>query len=196
MFENLKRDSARYDRWHTDPGFWIVAVFRFGVWANSLPSPVLRVPMWAIYRILRVPYFFFNVHLWAGPGGARIGPGFCLIHPTNVMIGAETEIGENCLVFHDVTLGTGQIPGTPKIGNHVDIYCGARILGGVQLGDHVMVGANCVVTRDVPSGSIVVVAPARVMSRSLSPVARGVDQRPSNTPAPIRNDINPESVNI
>jgi serine acetyltransferase len=66
----------------------------------------------------------------------------------------------------------------------------------VQLGDHVMVGANCVVTRDVPSGSIVVVAPARVMSRSLSPVARGVDQRPSNTPAPIRNDINPESVNI
>jgi serine acetyltransferase len=172
MFENLKRDSARYDRWYTDPGFWIVAVYRFGVWADALPAPLLRVPARILYRILRLPYFLFKVHLWAGAKGARIGPGFHLIHPTNVMIGSGVEIGEDCLIFHDVTLGTGQIPGTPKIGKGVDIYCGARVLGGVAVGDGSLVGANCVVTRDIPPASVFLAAPGRVIPRSLSPVAR------------------------
>lgn len=176
MFENLKRDARQCAKWYNDPGFWIVAVYRFGVWAHALPNPLLRIPMWMLYRIFRLPYFFFKVHLWAGAGGARIGPGFRLIHPTNVVIGTGVEIGENCLIFHDVTLGTGQIPGTPKIGSNVDIYCGARVLGGVSIGDDAMIGANCVVTRDIPAASIVVPPPARVMSRALSQVARRADQ--------------------
>lgn len=175
MFQNLKRDAERCERWYSDAGFWIVAVYRFGVWADALPTPLLRIPMWLVYRILRLPYFLFKVHLWAGPQGARIGAGFRLIHPTNVMIGRGVEIGENCLIFHDVTLGTGQIPGTPTIGRNVDIYCGARLLGGVNIGDGSMVGANCVVTRDIPPASIVVAAPGRVMPRSMSPVARRAD---------------------
>lgn len=183
MFDNLKRDAAKCMKWYADAGFWIVAIYRFGVWADSLPRPFLRIPMWVLYRILRLPYFFFKVHLWAGPKGARIGAGFHLIHPTNVMIGSGVEIGEDCLIFHDVTLGTGQVPGTPKIGGNVDIYCGARVLGGVTVGDGSMVGANCVVTRDVPGASVILAAPGRVMSRSLSPVARGADQRAAESQA-------------
>jgi serine O-acetyltransferase len=181
MFDNLKCDAEKCDCWYSDAGFWIVAVYRFGVWADSLPSPLARIPMWLLYRLFRLPYFFFKVHLWAGPRGSIIGPGFRLIHPTNVMIGRGVEIGENCLIFHDVTLGTGQVPGTPKIGKNVDIYCGARVLGGVSVGDGSMVGANCVVTRDIPPASIMITAPGRVMPRSLSPVARRVDdgQTPS-----------------
>jgi serine O-acetyltransferase len=174
MFENLRRDSARYAKlggWYANPGFWIVAVYRFGMWADSLPYGILRAPMWALYRLLKLPTRPFNVFLWAGRRGARIGGGLCLIHPTNVMIGPGVEIGENCLIYHEVTLATGHIPGTPKIGNNVDIYVGARILGGVAVGDGSMVGANCVVTRDVPASSVIVAAPARVISRSLSPVA-------------------------
>lgn len=153
-----------------------MAIFRFGMWADSLPSKFLRIPMWMLYRLLKLPLRHYNVHLWAGHKGARIGAGLKLIHPTNVMIGAGVEIGENCVIFHDVTLGTGQTPGTPKIGNNVDIYPGARVLGGVVIGDRTMIGANCVVTRDVPPESIILPAPSRVIPRSLSPVARSVDR--------------------
>lgn len=178
MFENLRRDITKYEdhgKWYTNPGFWIVAIFRFGMWADSLPSKFLRIPMWVLYRLLKLTLRRYNVHLWAGRSGTRIGAGLKLIHPTNVMIGNNVEIGEDCLIFHDVTLGTGQIPGTPKIGNNVDIYPGARVLGGVTIGDNSMVGANCVVTRDVPSDSIILTPPGRVIPRSLSPVARGAD---------------------
>lgn len=178
MFENLRRDITKYEdhgRWYTNPGFWIVAIYRFGMWADSLPNKFLRIPMWVLYRLLKLPLRRYNIHLWAGRGGPRIGAGLKLTHPTNVMIGSGVEIGEDCLIFHDVTLGTGQIPGTPKIGNNVDIYPGARVLGGVTIGDRSMVGANCVVTRDVPPESIILTAPSRVIPRSLSPVARGAD---------------------
>lgn len=178
MFENLRRDITKYTnpgRWYINPGFWIVATYRFGMWADALPSRFLRIPMWVLYRLFRLPLRRYNIHLWAGRGGARVGAGIKLIHPTNIMIGGGVEIGEDCLIFHDVTLGTGQIPGTPKIGNGVDIYPGARVLGGVTIGDRSMVGANCVVTRDVPPESIVLTPPSRVIPRSLSPVARGVD---------------------
>jgi serine O-acetyltransferase len=178
MFENLRRDSARYAAlggWYANTGFWIVAVYRLGAWAHALPSRFLRMPMWALYRLAKLPTNLFNVHLWAGAGGARIAPGFCIIHPNNVYIGKGVEIGEDCLIFHDVTLGTGPNPGRPRIGNNVDIYVGARVLGGVVVGDNSMVGANCVVTKDVPPKSVVVVAPCRVIPRSLSPLARATD---------------------
>ncbi len=177
MFENLRRDSAKYVKlggWYTHPGFWIVAIYRLGVWAHSLPSG-FRLPVWLLYRLLKLPTRLFHVHLWAGSDGACIGAGLCLIHPENITIGPRVKIGEDCLIFQDVTLATGYIPGTPKIGNKVDIYVGARVLGGVEIGDGSMVGANCVVTRDVLPNSIVLVAPSRVIPRSLSPVARRTD---------------------
>jgi serine O-acetyltransferase len=174
MFENLRRDAARYaylGGWQTHPGFWIGAVYCFGVWAHERPSRWLRWPLWALYRLLRLPLAVFRVHLWAGAQGARIGPGLCLIHPTNVMIGRGVELGEDCLIFHDVTIGTGPTPGVPKIGNRVDVYVGARLLGDIAIGDDCMIGANCVVTRDVLEGSVVVATPSRIIPRSLSLVA-------------------------
>lgn len=183
LLHNLRRDAARYadcGGWWANSGFWIVAAYRFGAWAHALPNGLLRLPMWVLYRLFRLPLRVFSVHLWAGSGGARIGPGLCLIHPSNVSIGAGVEIGENCLIFHDVTLGTGPMPGVPKIGNGVDIYVGARVLGGLVVGDRSMIGANCVVTRDVPAESVVLVAPNRVIPRSLSPMARRADHRGAN----------------
>jgi len=179
MFDNLRRDSAEYNgQWYRRAGFWITLSYRFGVWADSMPSLFLRVPMWALYLCLKIPLAMFtsNIYLWAGRKGARIGPGLCLVHPFNVLIGRGVEIGEQCQIYHEVTLGTGQIPGTPKIGNHVTIYPGARLLGGIVIGDRSMIGANCVVTKDVPSGSIILAAPSRVIPRSLSMQARRWDE--------------------
>jgi serine O-acetyltransferase len=177
MFDNLRRDRERYaarGRWWLHAGFWIVANYRFGQWAHGL-GPALRLPFWVLYRLFRLPLALWSVHLWAGASGAKVGPGLVLIHPRNVMIGAGVEVGRDVIIFHDVTIGTGPTPGKPRIGDYVDIYVGARILGGVTIGEKAMIGANCVVTRSVPANSIAMVAPARVIPRSLSPVARSAD---------------------
>ena len=178
MFENLQRDRAKYQRqWYRHAGFWITAIYRFGNWADSLPTVILRTPMWLLYILLKMlsRAFSFNVYLWAGRRGTRIGAGLHLVHPANIMFGRGVEIGEDCEIYHEVTLGTGQIPGTPKIGNRVAIYPGARVLGGIAIGDGSMVGANCVVTKDAPAESVILASPSRVVPRSLSTQARRWD---------------------
>jgi serine O-acetyltransferase len=182
MFEHLRRDAARYASlggWYANAGFWITAVYRLGMWAASLRHRALRIPAWAVYRVLKLPLQIFTVDIWAGEGsrGAQIGPGLCLIHPRNVMIGSGVEIGDNCLIFHDVTIGTGPRPGHPRIGRNVDVYVGARLLGGITIGDDCMIGANCVVTRDVPRSSVVSTPPAKIIPRGLSIVARSADEK-------------------
>lgn len=157
-------------------GFWITVIYRFGVWADALPWFIFRIPMWICYRLAHLSYRFYNVELWAGKGGAQIGPGICFIHSANVYIGPGVIIGENCKIFHEVTLGMGHVPGTPKIGNNVDIFVGARILGGIAIGNNCMVGANCVVTRDIADDLVVMSAPNRAIPRSMSPRARDMEQ--------------------
>jgi serine O-acetyltransferase len=180
MFEMVRRDSARYEPlggWHANLGFWVGLTYRFGAWAYELSSPLMRIPMVTAYRFAKLPWrIFLNVSI---PPRARIGAGLCLIHPHNVVIGADVAIGEDCLIFHEVTLATGPTPGMPKIGNNVDLYVGARVLGGISIGDDCMVGANCVVTRDVPARSVVVPAPGKVLPRSMSPIARMADGGPA-----------------
>lgn len=179
MFENLRCDIKNSQaQWFRRGGFWIIAIYRFGAWADSLPSIFLRLPMWTLYLCLKFLSGFFshNVYLWAGKRGVRIGPGLCLYHPSNIMIGRGVAIGADCEIYHEVTLGTGQVPGSPNIGNHVAIYPGARVLGGITIGNNVMIGANCVVTKDVPPDSIVLAAPSKAIPRSLSTQARRWDQ--------------------
>ncbi len=164
----LRRDAARYSEllgWWREPGFWVGAMYRLGSWAHTLPF-VPRVPVMIVYKFLWLPWaLILNVSLSAR---ARIGPGLCLIHPRNVYIAAQSEIGENFLVFHEVTLGSGPLPpGWPRIGNGVDVYVGAKLLGGITVGDGAKIGANCVVNRNVAPGSVVVVAPNRVVPQAL-----------------------------
>ena len=98
-------------------------------------------------------------------------------HPNGIVIHPKTEIGPNCLLFQQVTLGTGgPIPGAPRLGGHVDIGAGARILGGVTIGDHARIGANAVVLNDIPVGVTAVGVPARVITSS--------DCRPDPLPFP------------
>ena len=81
---------------------------------------------------------------------------------------AGSEIGENCLIFHEVTIGTNAgSPELPKIGKNVDIYVGARVLGEVEIGDDAKIGANCVVTNSVKAGTVVITAANRVIPQKL-----------------------------
>jgi serine O-acetyltransferase len=95
---------------------------------------------------------------------AQIGGGLLLPHPNGIVIHPEVVIGPNCLIFQQVTLGTGgPLPGSPKLGGHVDVGAGARVLGGVTIGDHARIGANAVVLQDVPDHATAVGVPARMI---------------------------------
>jgi len=98
--------------------------------------------------------------------GAHIARGFFIDHGMGVVIGETSEIGENCLLYHGVTLGGVSLEKKkrhPTLGNNVVIGAGAKVLGAITLGDNVRVGANAVVLRDVPPGSVVVGNPGRVV---------------------------------
>ncbi|MEM6388588.1 MAG: serine acetyltransferase [Pseudomonadota bacterium] len=98
------------------------------------------------------------------PINTQIGGGLILPHPNGIVIHPQSQIGPNCIVFQQVTLGVnrGQ-KGAPVIGGHVDIGPGARILGPVRIGDHAVIGANAVVLSDVPEGATAVGVPARIL---------------------------------
>lgn len=79
------------------------------------------------------------------------------------MINEATIIGKNCLIFQGVTIGVGT-SGIPRIGNNVILSSGAKIIGGITIGNNVTIGANAVVTKDVPDNSIAVGIPAKVIA--------------------------------
>jgi serine O-acetyltransferase len=128
----------------------------------------------APWRILR------NVHIAAQ---ADIGPGLRLPHPYNVLLPSEGVIGRDCSIYHDVTLGRGPGGGLPVIGDAVMIFPGARVLGSVSVGDGAQVGANCVVTRDVPTGASVTVAPPRVIPQEMAQRMRLIREAPKEVRA-------------
>jgi serine O-acetyltransferase len=93
--------------------------------------------------------------------GTRIGGGLLIPHPNGIVIHPDSIIGPNCLIFQQVTLAVGE-NGAPRIGGHVDIGAGAKILGNISLGDHSKIGANAVVLTDVPPFATAVGIPARI----------------------------------
>ena len=98
--------------------------------------------------------------------GATIGKRLVIDHGMGIVIGETAEIGDDCLIYHGVTLGgTGKDIGKrhPTIGNKVLIGTGAKVLGPITIGDGSRVAANAVVLKDIPENSTAVGSPARVV---------------------------------
>lgn len=185
VWHALRRDAHRYSKlggWFRSTGFWLGATYRFGGWARAVRPAPLRILFLALHRVLELPgTVLLNVTIRA----ESIGPGLCLIHPRNVLIGGGTILGADCLVFHEVTFGTNALSGEkPKVGDRVEVYVGARILGKVEIGNDAVVGANVVVTRDVPAGFVILAAKTIVAPRALvglaPSTASGAEQSPES----------------
>ena len=102
--------------------------------------------------------------------GADIGRRFFIDHGEGVVIGETSVIGDDVLVYQQVTLGgTGKETGKrhPTIGNNVVIGAGAKILGNIEIGDNVRIGAGSVVIDNVPENSTVVGVPGRITRRAV-----------------------------
>lgn len=100
--------------------------------------------------------------------GAKIGKRLVIDHGMGIVIGETAEIGDDCLIYHGVTLGgTGKDCGKrhPTIGNNVMISCGAKVLGPFRVGDNSRIAANAVVLSEVPPNCTAVGAPARIVWR-------------------------------
>lgn len=101
--------------------------------------------------------------------GAKIGKGLFIDHGAGVVIGETTEIGDNCTLYQNVTLGgTGKETGKrhPTLGNNVMVGAGARVLGPMKIGDNSKIAANAVVLEEVPPNCTAVGVPARVVKRN------------------------------
>jgi serine O-acetyltransferase len=96
--------------------------------------------------------------------GARIGKNLVIDHGMGVVIGETAEIGDDCLIFHGVTLGGkgGFGKRHPTVGNRVMIGAGAKLIGNITIHDDAKIGANSVVTKDVPANGVAMGIPAKI----------------------------------
>jgi serine O-acetyltransferase len=125
--------------------------FRLGSWCRQKRLPAL--PGVIQRRIMRN----YGMEILVG---ADIGGGLYVAHPVGCVI-VPARMGRNCSVIASVTIGMRNEWAFPVIGDNVFIGAGARVLGGICVGDHAVIGANAVVIHDVPDGVTAVGVPAR-----------------------------------
>lgn len=124
--------------------------------------------------------------------GAKIGKGLFIDHGMGVVIGETAEIGDNCTIYHNVTLGgTGKDVGKrhPTIGNNVLISSGAKILGPFTVGDNSRIGANAVVLNEVEPNTTVVGVPGRAVKRGNKKVRPSIELDQINIPDPVAQEL-------
>lgn len=123
----------------------------------------LSYPLRVFYRLFIE--WFLGVEI---PDTTKIGHSIVIHHGVGLVINPKVVIGNNVVLRHCTTLGhktdkDGNCLGAPIIGNNVDIGANVVILGKVIVGDNVVIGAGSVVVKDVPSNSVVVGNPAKVI---------------------------------
>lgn len=117
----------------------------------------------------------------------KIGEGFYLGHWGSVVINPKAEIGKNCNIAQGVTIGQqnrGKNEGFPKIGNEVWIGPNAVIVGGITIGDNVLIGPNSYVYFNVPSNSVVIGNPGKILENSTATegyINNKIDQSENHT---------------
>ena len=123
---------------------------------------------------------------------AKLGRRIVMDHGMGIVIGETAEVGDDCYLYHQVTLGVARtMPHKrhPTVGRNVTIGAGAKVLGAIKVGDGARIGANAVVVEDVPSDVTVVGIPARQVERRRRPVFEPYGTPCDGTLEPIACDI-------
>ncbi|MGE5455815.1 MAG: serine O-acetyltransferase EpsC [Ignavibacteriales bacterium] len=118
--------------------------------------------------ISQIGRFFTGIEIHPG---AKIGRRLFIDHGMGIVIGETAEIGDDCLIYHGVTLGgTGKdkIKRHPTLKNNVMVGCGAKLLGAITIGNNVKIGANAVVINDIPDDVTVVGVKGKIIDHKKS----------------------------
>lgn len=150
----------------TYPGVHALAMYRLShrLWHAGLKWPARVLSMFSRWLT------GIEIH-----PAAEIGRRFFIDHGMGVVIGETAQVGDDCTLYHGVTLGgTTWNKGKrhPTLGNNVIIGAGAKVLGPLQIGDGARIGSNAVVTKDVLPGATVVGVPAHTARRATQPDER------------------------
>lgn len=164
------------------PGLHALVAYRFAH----------RLYKWHIPLIPRMISYFTRIitGIEIHPA-ARIGRRFFIDHGEGVVIGETTIVGDDVLIYQQVTLGgTGKESDKrhPTLGNNVIVGAGAKVLGNITIGNNVRIGAGSVVIEDVPPHSTVVGVPGRVVHRAI--VDGQGNLMHNRIPDPVKCDIN------
>lgn len=161
----VHEDWVVHDRDWTQAGFRALFVYRVHGWlldrGDFLGQGLLVKLCRALYRYVRNHY---GVEL---PFEAKIGRRVRVVHQAGIVFHWKTEMGDDCVVYQNVTLGATYsakvLNKGPKIGNGVRIGAGAVIFAGITIGDGAIIGPNAVVMSNIPAGARVVVEAPRVV---------------------------------
>ena len=139
------------------PGFHVLVFHRIAHFFHSLGFKFIA------RLISQIARFITGIEIHPG---AKIGKRLFIDHGMGIVIGETTTIGDNCTIYHGVTLGgTGKEKEKrhPNIGNNVIIGCGAKVLGPIKIGDNVKIGANAVVLKEVFDNATIVGVPGKTI---------------------------------
>jgi serine O-acetyltransferase len=142
----------------TEYGAWAVAEYRFRKWGSStVAAPVIKVIGFFTRRLIEMST---GISI---PTAFEVGPGFYVGHFGGIIISGRAIAGEDFNISHGVTIGLRR-GGVPRFGDRVYIAPGAKVIGGISIGDDAGIGANAVVLEDVPPGATAVGVPARILA--------------------------------
>lgn len=165
------------------PGFQALFMHRFAHWFYK------RKRFFIARWISQFSRFITGIDIHPG---AVIGNGLFMDHGTGIVIGETAEIGDNCTIYHGVTLGgTGKDRGKrhPTIGNNVLLSAGAKILGPFKVGDNARVGANAVVLREVEPNTTVIGVPGRAVKKGDVKLAPSIELDQIHIPDPVAQEL-------
>ena len=160
FIEDLRSKQALYSQYGED-----CSLLRAALTDGTLAVLLYRGQEWLSKRGLNIvamlPHWLNKVLNGCVIGvKARFGPGLVLIHPVGIVINSSVRGGIRVWIESGVVIGDNR-GRSPVLGNHIFLGSGAKVIGGVSLGDGSKVGANAVVLSDVPPGVNVVGIPAR-----------------------------------
>lgn len=172
MFNNIQADLNRFRRASyklnslqaiasglASQGFQAILVYRFFRWfhKHNIPTQPFRL---ILERFIEVTT---GISI---PAATEIGKGLRIHHFGGIIFHSGVKMGEHCTIYQGVTIGDKDGEGNPPtIGNNVLIGAGAKVLGDITIGDNVTIGANAVVLSSIPSNSVVVGVPAKVIKQ-------------------------------
>ena len=158
------RDPAATSKWEVAlcyPGFHALVFHRMAHWCYIQGwTTVARM-------VSQTSRFFTGIEIHPA---AKIGRRVFMDHGIGIVIGETAEVGDDCTIYHGVTLGGTSLgrgqKRHPTLGNNVVVGAGAKILGGFTIGDNVRIGSNAVVLKPVADDETVVGVPARTIEEN------------------------------